>query len=380
MVWVVKTNLRGIEGRPGPQGPPGPNAQLVSDDPRIPANSISASSFAKWRAARAAALAGAAPAKLLIVGDSTSQGAVTVPGSWPTALVGALTRQGLKARSGIVAAATNIPDPRWTPASWIKAGDIGPGGGLWFANGAGTAGILKATPGVSFTNVAVHYLCRAGSGSSVVRNGATTLFTMNGAPGVDGPDNTYVSKSAAVAGTAATVIDINTPAGGGLYVLGFETWDTGNPAHVAVHNWAQSGTTTEQWISLPVSLDAITYLAPALTIIMLGLNDSFASVSSATYLARMITVINRAKQTGDVMVVTNPRTDPAFQAGVDTLQAAYEVAIVDYCRANSIPLFDLYQRMGPFTPASSGPWWRDQVHQSDTTNQDIAQVIAGLLA
>lgn len=375
--WEIKTNLTGIEGRPGPAGPPGPNAQLVSDDPKIPAMSIAAGSFSKWRAAVAAALAGGPAAKLLIVGDSTAQGAVTVPGSWPTALIGALTRRGLKARSGIVAPATNIPDPRWNYASWLKPGDIGPGGGLWFGNSA-AVGVLKATPGVPFTDIAIHYLCRTGSGSSVVKNGATTLFTINGV--ADGPNNAYRSKTAAIAGTAATAISIEAPTGGGLYVLGFEAVDSANPSVVAVHNWAQSGTTTQQWTTLPVSLGAITYLTPALTLIMLGINDSIAGESSANYLARMTTLINTAKASGDVMVVTNPRSDPAFSAGIGTLQAAYEVAIVNYCRENSIPVFDLYERLGPWTAASSGPWWRDQVHQSDLTNQDIAQVLAGILA
>lgn len=393
MAWVLKTNMRGPQGSQGPQGLPGTNAvandvafaaaikdpstqtraALVSDEPRVPAYSLAPANLGKWRAAKAAALNGGVPAKLLIVGDSTAQGPATVEKSWPTALVDALNRRGLAARPGIIAPATDIPDSRWATAGWVKSGTTGPGGmGVWYSPVSPTNALYFA-PHIPFTHVTFHFVRQSGGGSCVVNNDATvvtTLVTGTGTP------NTYGSVTAARTGDANDVLGIEGPTVGSVLMLGAETEDTAKPHVISVHNWAQSGTTTDQWVNGTLSQAAITYLAPHLTIIMLGINDSIAAATQASYQARMQTLITLAQASGDVIVLTNPRTDPAFAAGIGALQASYQSGILTYCRANNIPVVDWYERIGPY---AANVWRLDQVHQSDAANQDIAEAIANII-
>ncbi len=394
MPWVLKTNLRGPQGPQGPQGLPGTNAvandvafaaaikdpatqtraALVSDEPRIPAYCLAPTNLSKWRAAKASALNGGTPAKLLIIGDSTSQGPVNVEKSWPTALLDALNRRGLVSRPGIITPATNIPDSRWAASGWVKSGTTGPGGcGVWFSPVSGVTALYFA-PHIPFTDVTFHFVRQSGGGSCVVNNDGTVvtnIVTGTGTP------NTYGSVSAARVGDANDIFGIEGPTVGGVLLLGAETKDTAKPHVISVNNWAQSGTTTDQWVNGTLSQAAVTYLAPHLTIIMLGINDSIAGATQANYQARMQTLITLAQATGDVIVLTNPRTDPAYAAGIGALQASYETGILAYCRANNVPVVDWYERIGPY---AAGPWRLDQVHQSNDANQDIAEALAGILS
>lgn len=394
MPWVLKTNLKGPQGPQGVQGLPGTNAvandtafaaaiktagtatrnALVSDEPRLPAYNLAPANLSKWRAARAAALNGGTPAKLLIVGDSTSQGSETVEKSWPTALTAAFNRRGMVARPGIITPATNIPDERWAPTgSWVKSGTTGPGGtGVWFS--PVSSGSLYFAPKIAGTELIFHFIRKSGGGSCAVdRGGSNVVNVVTGT----GTADTYGSVSTALAIAAADAFGIAGPTVGPVLLLGAETKDSAKPHVISVNNWAQSGTTTDQWVNGTLSQAAISYLAPDLTIISLGINDSIAGVTQAAYQARMETLVTLARATGDVVVLTNPRTDPAYAAGIDALQASYEAGVLAYCHTNGIPVVDWYERIGPY---AAGVWRRDQVHQSDAANQDIALVLAELLA
>jgi lysophospholipase L1-like esterase/uncharacterized protein YggL (DUF469 family) len=338
----------------------------------IPAYQINPTTLRKWRLALGRSRASGTIAKVLFIGDSTTQGSESVAMSFPTAFIAAMNRLGTRTRSGIIAPATNIPDDRWgVTAGWTVSGVIGPAGGT-FTSGIGNSNQLYTAPKVPFTNILFHYL-RGTGGVSTVVDGSTTLATIDTRAGTP---NTWGSQEVVVAGTAASIYGINGPTLGPINILGFEARDTNNPSIVAVSNFGQSGVTALDWANDTYSLDSISYVAPDLSIIMLGINDAQGNATVGDFITRITSIVNRAKQTGDVVLLTFPESDPTFLPGLGTLEQSYLAALKDYAKVNNIALIDVNARMGGYSDYNNNAWYRDRIHQSNAANKDIAEAIA----
>ena len=330
-----------------------------------------------WRIALAEALNGGSPAKLMVIGDSTSQGPATVAASWPTVLKDVLTARGITNRSGILTAATNIPDTRYAapgggyPNGWDRGNGIGPGGHLWYA-GPAVSNPMYVAPGYAWNTIDAYYCTTSGGGTFDVDS--DTIDT-DGGTGLAG-------FTVTTSGGSGDNITVSAPTGGPIYMIGLE-FVPASDKHVIIDNWAQSGATTEDWDTSIHSLAMVEYRAPDLAIIMLGTNDALTDAEDPSgYVARVAQIVASVQESGDAIVCSPIPVNPAYTApggtaGSATRQQAYREALQTWALANDVPYIDMFGRFGQYR---AGGAYLDSVHQSDAMNHDLARAFASVLA
>lgn len=343
----------------------------LGDKPEVPAYSAAPTNLTAWRKAQARAATGGAIARMVCIGDSTTQGATTVAGSWPTTLITRLAQAGTAVRAGLILPATNIPDVRWAAGTgWALAGSVGPAGGSWYAT-TSTTGTLYFNPGYAHNRVDIWVFHGSGRGTMIFEQGGTTLLTIDSSTGAEG----WTKHTANLPSVGSWTTALHAPTGGDVYVLGMDAYQQVEADTVAISNWGQSGTATTAWATGYASVSALTTYAPDLTVIMLGVNDS-PGTTVDTWAANIQTLITAAQTSGSVILATCVPSDPAFASGKASQEAAYRDAAITISRAQGIPLVDIYSRFGPYQAyTTSGSWWRDQVHLLDYGNADVARAM-----
>lgn len=296
--------------------------------------------------------------KLLIVGDSTSQGyGNTNPDAWPARFRKRLARD-FNTKPGLALPDTIVNGGnKWTLGGW-GVGD-GPGGGaLQSAAKTGTAATY--TPGGNYNTVDIWTLRGTGQGSVVVTAFGTTT-TVNAASGTGWTKQT-------ITGTAnANAISIALPTTGPVTMVvdAYMTTIVG----VRVGNIAVSGSTADTWAGAR-SLPMISAWAPDFTVIMLGINDALAGTSVADYTADMQALITEAKKTGDVLLMSVVPSDPTLSGGfVIEQEGLYRDALRSLAQSNAVGFFDLFAEIGARTDAL----YVDGVHPNATLHLQIAR-------
>jgi lysophospholipase L1-like esterase len=307
---------------------------------------MAATLLPKFRLAAVKAANGTADAKVLFIGDSTTQGvgstlSTTYPsyGSYVTRV--AAGNLGVSAANGLAIPSLNADD-RWTQGTgWLKQTAYGFAKVVYFSDSA--SGNLTFCPGASegtFDSFDVYWLGNIGMG--------TLTATATGGSAV--PINTSVAqgtyKTTATAGSAGTGnCVVLTATSGAVYVAAVEPW-LSTTKKIRMGNGGSGGQTTTKWADSTAnigSLAAITAYAPDLCVISLGINDATASTATATVTANLQAIINTCKLSGDAALMTMP---PSSSTPHSTFEALYVPAYYALAQTNNIPILDVYRRFG----------------------------------
>jgi lysophospholipase L1-like esterase len=302
----------------------------------VPSNA----SFAKFGAALAGARAGTAPCLIHFYGDSVTWGSGT-SGPYYATSYAAKTRAQLVATDpayaeGVVwALQTPSNDSRITLGTNWSQGGLGIVNNVIWSVNPGTSTPLTWTPNYSVDTFKVYYR-RAGITGNMdlwSDSGSHTTVNTNGAEAA-----LSTTISAGTLGTHTLSIQPTTTADR-VHVFAIEAYNSATVAsQIRVSRAGVFGAKTGDWLddtqpyqSLKQAFDMV---VPDLTVLYLGINDAANSVPSATTIANLTTIINRAKGVNsDVLLVNYQPIDIPRQTGQDaalwTLADTLNVSLVD---------------------------------------------------
>lgn len=310
-----------------------------------------------WSAAVAALLGGGSSrVTAMMVGDSTTAGrgggsggtewigaAANRPARWVAdrlMLAGIVaSHQSFHGDYGLAGAAAGVTLPQFFPAVDL---------GGWSANGWNVLpGGAYLTPGatLSFTTTGANRWRI----SAFDAGAATWTILIDGQPPTvggstmtpAGDNNGFTEAVFGVASVGTHSISIASAGGGTLNgIIAFA--DTGG---VDIVTNAVSGATTATRAATDgnyAALNFIRQVAPAVTIINLGLNDMYGGAPISTYTANLQTIITAAKASGDILLMFPHPAGGAFNTNV----AAFHAAARQVAVTNGIAFFSLNEFEG----------------------------------
>jgi len=301
-----------------------------------------------WKAALAAVAAGSHNAKVLLVGDSTTDGygaestaSQDRANSWPTQLAGLFkppTPAGWQSfiGDGPGAMPTTSLDARVTSNFSQNTGLPSVGGAFMQATSAATFSFTPATSCDTFDVYATDY---PGSG------------TLNA--NLDGGTNTAINENGSSSMTTTTItgslgphtLNVSWASGGTTNLLGVDCYNSAQK-QIMLWNAGWWGSFASDWDSSTYffnPLPAIEYLAPSLTIIDLTINDWNSATNLTTYTNELQAIISAAQQSGDVILMSG---NPTNQSASAATQATYDNAVKALAYADGIPFIDIYNLLG----------------------------------
>jgi len=347
----------------------------------------------KWRLALGKVQVGQARAKIAVLGDSTSGGALANAGasiqafSVASLLAAALSARGYKTNRGSIfgdnefgvdAGTTLAYDTRLSMgAGWTTAATRAGAGGRYFINNS------NANP-LALTPVAAHDSMRITYWQNPTTNAVVTLQAGGVAQGADVDTKGTISIQSVTrtgyalavqsAGLIKSAVDSTA-----ARVLSIETWDSTTPA-IDIFNWGNSGWATSDWTnssSVVNSFPAIAFYAPDLTIIDLTINDSSQSIPVATYKTRLQSIITQCQLSGDVILVTG---NPGNTANVLANQAAICQANYEIALANNVPHIDIQTLWESWAAANAAGFITDTLHPLKVGLQDKVNTMMQFIA
>ena len=370
--------------------------------PAANAYGITAGNLQHWRKAKANARAGVASGKLLVVGDSTSYGYPnsTAQGhSWPGRLATMLNSFHVPALASVanLSAKNGGPDGKpdsrvvlgtawsWTPSTGLGQGDRGGVVGT-----VGSTGDLTFAPGYNFDTIVLYYIEFSNKGTVTVNiNGGASLATIDASVG------TGIGVTSVSATRGVNTIHVTPPTGAGktdFNLLAIEAYDSTVPA-VRVINLGVDGSTAANnggvfWADDTAAYSAaytINAVAPDLTVIMLGINDSGYATGVAAYTAAINKLVAYAQNFGDVLLCSFVPSNPSVNANYST-ESQYVAALASIAGAPSaspsLAYVDIWNHFGAsHTELDNLGYYADAgVHPNDQGYADIADCIYTALA
>lgn len=305
-----------------------------------------------WRASANNVLSNSANARIVIIGDSTTGGAWAQPTNansvlyaYPTVLAGLLTSAGINASSQSVAG-----DGHWS-ASGIPLGAVDArivvggypsdtgvttfGGNMMTANATTSAAPWTFTPTSSVDTFDFYWLSAPGNGSMTidVDGGGVTSLSAN--------VTASLHKTTISAGSVGAHTLRVTPVSGVTRIMGAIGY-TAATKQVQIINGGWAGARAASWVVSTGAghyydpLDVLSFLAPDLTIICLTINDSHDNGSLATYQTNLQAIIDKAKLSGDVLMMSGPPSAAYYtpQATQDSFYNAFR----SKASANGVPI------------------------------------------
>jgi lysophospholipase L1-like esterase len=339
--------------------------------------------LANWRSARDAALAGTANAFLSYgYGDSTTAGTgVQKVNSAPNKLAQKLAAIGLSvSNEGFYAThGSSTPsalDPNLSVgAGWnIATGQVVYSGRSFLYSSGSTA--ISYTPYASVDTWDIYYVA--------YNAGGILSFTVDGGAEIANIDTTNAS-------TLVQFFTLTVPAGthrlditrtSGTPIVLAAIGRTAATKQIKVYNGGFGGGTVATYISGGASSynprQMFKTLAPKLSIISLTINDANTATNTTTYQTSMDTLIADGKISGDVIVMDGPPSQAT------TVPVATQKTYRDIARARAIAnncvYISLTDRWGSWEAKNPLGWYYDNLHPSATGYDDIATVLASLLA
>lgn len=346
----------------------------------IDGNTLATQKLRKWRAAVARARTGGAPAKLALIGDSTTRGMGAngaVFGSnlaakaYPSVLAAALTKTLLPAQNnsffGNGASTLTADDTRVTmTGGWAAGGILGVGASVITTS---ATGVLTFTPTANCKTFDIYYLQGGGLGSFNIDVGGvgTTLVNTAG--------TSQIKKATIVAGSSSLAPLNITWVSGACFVQGVEGRDPADLISVWNMGWAASK--AADWNNAANATFGpqftLSQYLPDLTIICLTINDGSAATISPTYQSDLQALITQASITGDValMIGVPSNTATASAANQATCLAVNQALSV----SNGIPLIDLSYRWGSYAVSNPLGMYFDNVHPTAQGYADVAGAV-----
>jgi lysophospholipase L1-like esterase len=321
-----------------------------------------------------------ADAKILFVGDSTTQGAgtgnphaTTVPNldSYVWQLAKLMTAAGIPTQPGLTMACNGtggLLDTRWVyGGDWTCAG-------FGFAHSALETSthlsniVFTPVGGYSYDRFDVYYLCAPGRGSLAITATGGSTTNVNAATCGTGVFKSTVSAASASTTNAVTIV----PSTAIVEVVAIEPWLS--TSHFVRLGFAgQGGSTTTDW-NVPGSYypqASIAAYAANAVFISLGINDAGASVSATTVQTNLNAIITAAKTTGDVILQSYPPSGPA--GTYHAFEAVYYPFLQSIARTQNIAFVDEW---GRFNGTYGGTnWIVDGIHPTLNGYWDWANLL-----
>lgn len=355
-------------------------------DSRNSAYNASPGNLFNWHAAAGKARQGVSNAGICLIGDSTSSGA----GLAGATIVGtAFQLQKMSAARGYLSysyeatwgshgaqtGAQTFADVETRVvlgSGWANNNGIG-GGGYRVDNGA--AGTFAFTPTQPFDRVRVWSLVNGTNFGtvSVSVDGGSVGTTTTRTSGISLANDTFTTTL----GTHTITLGASgTGSSGRTDLYGVDVWDS-TKTGMRVYNMAKGGSKTPDYVVGP--FDPRATWAPSLTIVNLTINDSEtgAWTNLNTYRDNYQGIINTAKLTGDVLMITGNWTNNT-SAGYGRSEPYHEVNYA-LALANNCTLIDLRHRWPSYTQQQSAGLMTDSLHPSVAGYQDIAQCIFNVI-
>lgn len=353
-----------------------------------PANFFSGKSrtypFPKFLAAMNKVRSDTANAKILCIGDSTTNGqgdstAGTIPNthSYPAVLSQDLNSRiassyGLAIPTSIIAGLGNVHDDRWSlGADWDNNSSFGMASGAVY-RGLGGSTNLTFTPDGGFTinTFDIYYLSSGGLGTINISEsgGASTIINSNAASAVRKSTLTTTIPGSSLVLTM-------TDTAGTVFIVGVDRYSS-TTKKVLVGNAGVGGSNSNSWIQDLTfgGVPFITTYAPDLTIISLGINDATTSVDANTYAINIQTLITAAKLSGDVILMSMPPSSGG--APYSTFEPQYVAKLALLAASNNCYFIDTFTMFGGVWNAT---FMNDQFHPNDLGYQTIAGYINNIL-
>jgi len=324
--------------------PPSANTSFIANATQLP----------NWNKALAKVLAQKGNARILCLGDSTTQGYYATNAatgdmqslSFCGQLTNALNAAGIYASNQSVvgnADGTRITTttPLFTAGPWSSPGvTAGTLGGQYFWNN-GTAGTGTFTPKVPVDTFVLRYLTTSGAGTINynVDGGANTPINENAA-------NSYASVTIPAGSLGYHTLNLVSAAGSNQFWTSVEAYDS-SKSQVLVYNagWSGSGveTTNGNWgMTASAPWDPITAcgsFAADLVIINLQINSEHIGTALPTYKTLLQNIITGCQSGGhtDVALMTSSHINPAdiTLPTSEATQATYAAAIRQVAAAAS---------------------------------------------
>jgi lysophospholipase L1-like esterase len=342
-----------------------------------------------------AALAGrtSAPAKVVVVGDSISegQGATAKSNRWVEKFQANLrSYYGVTGGEGYSEAAflqNSFPSP------WSAGGNVT--ANYTFGYGQRCA-VLRSPDGyiqrtVTGSSVVISYLKNTslGSFSVFVDGSSTAALTVNTATGATsstaGGGRATVTFSAAGSHT----VQLKWASGGDVYIPGMWIYNGDENSGIHVTDSAKYGSATHDWTPTTSNTDTAHILGdelkvdqPDLVILEIGANDRTQEVTSSIYATNLATIVNEllTSQTlpPSVLLVAAYNEGTANEAWQNYIDV--QKSLVGQ-NPNNLAHFDLSTRMPTATTATSawGLFASDGVHPSDRGHALIADYVTNYL-
>lgn len=304
-----------------------------------------------WRASVNAMLAGTSNARLLIIGDSVTAGAWAQPtnvnsvaSAYPTVLASLLTTASLSATSQ-----SRMGDGNWD-ASGIALGTADArvvvggypsnnavttfGGHMMQGNAATSTAAWTFTPTTSVDSFDFYWLSASGDGTMTIDIDGGTGTVLNA-------NVTAALHKTTISTTAGTHTFRVRPTTGSTRIMGVIGYTAGTK-QIQTINGGWNGARVASWTTTTGAghyydpLDVLNFLAPDLTIICLTINDAHDNGSTTTYKSNLQAIIDKAKLTGDVLMLSGPMSAAYYTA--QPIQDAFFTAFRDTAAANFIPI------------------------------------------
>lgn len=353
--------------------------------------------LAVWRKARAAM--GTAPARILCLGDSITEGglALSVTARWTSVLASAIAARysvptsplGFLAPYMGVASTVNP----FTVTSGVNPGKWGPAAGnsAFFATNAGRLAVT-----VTGTAIDVHYLRSPSSSTFTVKIDGVQVGGAYGGVSGAGIIDGYVQRVAMGAAGSHTVEIVAGSGAGGTYITGINVLNGNESSGVQVFNAGVSGALASHYSNpnfssvvgdgIPYWQQAVAGVSPHLVIMMWPANDYASATSLATFQSNLDTAIANvrngvvAQPQPSLLLVTEPKIAYASTQQWDTYTHAMRTAAA---RDGSAAVFDLGTLMpdiGSAAGNASGYYSADPTHPNAAGHARMGQLIDMVLA
>lgn len=341
-----------------------------------------------WRKAVASVRQGDANATVLCIGDSTTAGYGAGGTGWsgakaratPKVLADILTAAGIRAGVASFIGSQNVGDanlatydPRLSfGAGWSEfAAQLALGGRL--LQNSTTTNPIAFTPAGQFDKIDVWYNTYPGLGSFTVNvDGSATLATIDQNGGADLKKTTLT--------TTLGTHTVNLARASGLaFIFGVVAYNSAEK-EVSILNAGSSGSTSSDLVAAgdPYQyFPAISKIAPALSIINIGVNDWDIGAPVDTYSSNVQSLVTQCKLSGDVVLVVPPPSATAA-ASADT-QSQFRAALKSLGAANNVPVVDLSSRWTSQASALAHGFYVDDLHPAGVGYADIASAISSVL-
>lgn len=349
-----------------------------------------------------ATIAGSRNSRILCVGDSTTVGFGAAgnsyvnakPNSYPDVLATNLTSTtGINAQevsffgdNAVTSALTNYPlyDTRLTinGASWSQSGNTTIANFPW-RNLTGTD-TMSFTPTQQIDTCELYTFVGSGFGTITVDfDGGPVLLTAN----TNNGGSTNFSRLLTSGGTLGIhTINIKRSTGGAIIYNGVDCYNSA-VKRISIFNagWAGVKAGTLAGVSPSVNnpysyQNAIPLFTPDLTLLCVGINDWAVPTSISSYTSSMQILINQAKITGDVIIVT-----PVFSSTSiisQNTQNTFITAMAGLAATNGIPIFytaNISSNWVSYTAANSAGLMYDTVHPNQTGYSQIGMALAAFI-